>query len=175
MFRSAVQVALAVAVLAPAGAFAQPGNFQVVEVKVNRDKLTWNETRAVPVRKVVEVTVNVNGMNVVEKREITVNEIVTFTKEIGLKTVKATDGAGKAVDAEKLAEALKDGKPVVVVSGPVAAKHRALFKDSTLFIQLPGDGPPTGVPGPGTAPVVPAVEPGGVPPVILPPGPKSGR
>ncbi len=170
MFRSAVLAALAVAVVAPASALAQPapGAFQVVDAKANKDKITWNETQAVPVQKEVVVTVNVNGMNVTEKRTVVVYEPVTITRELALKTVKVTDGTGKAVDAEKLAELLKDGKSVVLVSGPVAAKHRALFKDTTLFLELPAAAPPK---GPGTAPVVPVVE----PPVLLPPPPKPER
>lgn len=175
MFRFAVLAALGAVALAPAVALAQPapGEFQVIDVKANNGKITWNSVRAVPVRKVVEVTVNVNGMNVVEKREIVVNEFVTYASELALNKVKVTNGAGKAVDADKAAELLKGGGAVVLVSGPVAAKHRALFKETTLFIEMPVDLPPKG--GPGTAPVVPAVEPLPAPPVALPPGVKPGR
>ncbi|MBM3981214.1 MAG: hypothetical protein FJ304_13175 [Planctomycetes bacterium] len=175
MFRFAALAALGAVALAPALALAQPapGGFQVVDVKANNGKITWNSVRAVPVRKVVEVTVNVNGMNVVEKREITVYETVTYASELALNKVKVTNGAGKVVDAEKAAEQLKEGGAVVLVSGPVAAKHRALFKETTLIIEMPAQLPPMG--GPDTAPVAPAVEPIPAPPVVLPPGVKPGR
>jgi hypothetical protein len=155
MFRFVALAALGAVALAPALALAQPapGGYQIIDLKANNGKLMWNSVKAVPVQKEVEVTVNVDGKLVVEKRTVVVYEYVTYASEVALNKVKVTNGAGKAVDAEKAAELLKDGGAVVLVSGPVAAKHRALFKDTTLFIELPVELPPKG--GPDTAPVVP--------------------
>ncbi len=95
-----------------------------------------------PVRKVVEATVDVNGMNVVEKREVTVYESVTVARAFEPKQFKATDASGKAIDAEKLADPLKETAPVVLISGPIPEKHRALFKDRTVFVEVLPAAPP---------------------------------
>jgi hypothetical protein len=130
--------ALFVALL-PGLAFAQPtaSSFQVVDAKVEKDKLFWTETRTEVAMQEVAVTVNVNGMLVTEKRLVPVMRPVTITRAEELKGLKATDAAGKAIPANKLAEALKETAPVVVVAGPIAEKHRALFKDKVIFLELP--------------------------------------
>jgi hypothetical protein len=54
----------------------------------------------------------------------------------------------------------------------VAEKHRKLFKETTVFVELPAPGPVAPgivVPVPAPPVVVPPV-----PPVPLPPGPKNG-
>jgi hypothetical protein len=151
-----------------------PGGFRVVDVKVDKDKLTWTETRTIPVAKNVTVTVEINGMKVDQTRTVTVFETVAYTVASELKSIKATDGAGKAIDAKKLAEMLKEPTPVVVVTGAIPEKHRKLFKDTTLFIEMPKPEPPKGGPVPFPAPPVVVPAPGGAPPVVLPPGAKSG-
>ena len=179
MIRSAVLAALALVALAPARAPAQfdaPGSFRVVEAKADKGKLAWEEVRYVPTTREEERVVVVNGMNVKQKVAVTVVVPVLETRGYELKTLKATDGAGKAIDAEKLAELLKEKTPVVVVSGPVPEKHRKLFKDTTVFVELPQPkAPPVPVPAPVPFPAPPAVVPAPVPPVILPPAEKSGR
>jgi hypothetical protein len=142
MNRFAPLAAIALAALLPAPATAQPaalglGGLHIAEAKIDKGKLTWTVTEVVPVTKQVEVTVNVNGMNVVQKRAITAYETVQVTKAAEVKGLKATDAAGKEIDADKLAERLKEATPVVFVSGTVPAKHRALFKDTTVFLEFP--------------------------------------
>jgi hypothetical protein len=173
MLRSAILAAIAVALLASAVG-AQPGSFQVVDVTVVKGKLQWTETQAIPVTKQIEVTVNVNGKNVVERRAVTVHEHISVTKEMDLKGTKVTDGAGKAIAADKVAELLKDKAPVVLVTGPVAEKHRKLFKETTVFVELPAPGPVApGIVVPAPVPLPPVVAPGPVPPIVLPPGEKK--
>jgi hypothetical protein len=164
MTRFALLSALALAALLPAPALAQPaavgpGGVRIAEAKIDKGKLTWTVTEVVPVIKEIEVTVNVNGMNVVQKRAVTAYEPQSVTRTADLKGVKATDAAGKEIDADKLAERLKEATPVVFVSGTVPAKHRALFKDTTIFVEivpLPATAVPGVVPAaPGTAPAVP--------------------
>jgi hypothetical protein len=140
VLRFTVLVALALEALVPARADEQPGpdsSFRVVDAKAGSDKLTWSVLEQVPVQKTVPVEVVINGMKVLEVRTITVHEGVVVTRAVELKDVRATDGAGKAINSDKLAELLKEMTPVVLVSGPVAEKHRKLFKDTTLFLELP--------------------------------------
>ncbi|AMV26599.1 hypothetical protein VT84_19530 [Gemmata sp. SH-PL17] len=135
-----IVVALAVLVLLclPGRVSAQePLGFQIVDAKVEKGKLTWSEEKAVPVARVVEVTVNINGKNVIEKRTVLEYTTSTVTQAHELKNLNATDVKGKAIGADKLAELLKEPTPVVLLIGPLADKHRALFKDKTVFVFLP--------------------------------------
>jgi hypothetical protein len=139
MIRFALFFALALAVLPPARCSAQPitpGSFRVVDAKADKGKLAVTETEYVPIQKVEEVVVVANGKQVVEKRTVTALEAVSVTREIEFKGVKASDVSGKEIGSDKLAELLKEQKPVVVVTGPILAKHRALFKDTTVFLEL---------------------------------------
>jgi hypothetical protein len=174
MFRYAILLAVAAFVSLPATAIAQPlgpGSLQVIDAKVEKDKLTWTETIAVPVTKEIAVEVRKNGMAFIEKRTVTVLEFQQITRTMELKTLKATDAAGKAIGADKLAEMLKESTPVVVAHAAIPEKHRKLFKETTVFVELPKPEVPK-VPVPAQPIVVPA--PGGAPPIVLPPGEKKG-
>ena len=132
-------------VLQPGRAPAQgsgTSGFQIVDAKVEKGKLTWSESKAVPVAKVVEVTVNINGRNIVEKRTVIEYMATTVTQAHDLKGLTATDANGKVIGADKLAELLKEPAPVVLVSGLISDKHRALFKDKTVFVELQLPKPP---------------------------------
>lgn len=145
MTRLALISAAVLAALA-SPATAQPGGFRIVDVQVADGKLTWTEAvpvqveKAVPVVKEVTVEKELNGKKVVVVEKVTVNEKVVVTEFVSvkrtteLKTVAVTDGAGKAVAADKVAERL-GGAPAVLLTGPLPAKHRALFKADTLFIE----------------------------------------
>lgn len=177
MIRFAALAATALAVLVPARANAQPelpGAFRIVEVKVDKGKVTWTEMRYTPTTKEEERVVTINGMRVTQKVAVTVYIPVMETQAIELKKLKATDAAGKAIDAEKLAELLKETTPVVFVPGSVPEKHRKLFKDTTVFVELPKPEAPK-LPGPVPVPAPPVVipAPGGAPPVVVPPGEKK--
>jgi hypothetical protein len=93
------------------------------------------ETNLVPVAKEVIVEVVKDGVKFAEKRTVLVTEAAKVMRTFELSKVKATDGTGTAIAADKLAELLKETTPVVLVSGPVAEKHRALFKEKTVFIE----------------------------------------
>ena len=160
MTRFALLSALAFAALLSARADAQPGAFlpgvQIIDAKVEKGKLTWTEYATTPVTKEIEVVVNMNGKQVPVKQKITVHEIVPVTRMNDLKGAKVTDGAGKEVGADKLAERLKEPAPVVLITGPLSAKHRALFKDTTVFVEFPAAPvPPAVLPAPGGAPPAP--------------------
>ena len=178
MIRSVVLAALALAVLAPTRAGAQPpfdptpGGFRIVDAKADKGKLTWTETVAVPVVKEVEVIMMIDGKPVAVKKKVTTIEYVSVAKTGDLKGAKVTDAAGKAIDADKIAERLKETTPVVFVSGPVPAKHRELFKDTTVFVEFPQPKGPVPFPVPPAPAPAPPVVP--VPPVPLPISPKNG-
>jgi 3-oxoacyl-ACP reductase-like protein len=133
--------AVLLAALIPAFAPAQtPYSFRIVEAKVERDHVQWTDCKIVPVQKTVAVEVEKNGMKMIEMRTVTVNEKVSVVVAFDLKTVKATDAAGKAIAADKLAGLLKETPTVVVTTEPITEKHRALFKDKTVFLELPPPG-----------------------------------
>lgn len=127
-------LAAALVAALPGLAFAQPGGVQIVDAKVASGRLEWVETVAVPVQKTVQYEEVQDGKKVVKTKAVTVMELVQKTALAELKNVKATDAAGKAIAAEKLAELLKDGKSIVI--GSVTEKQRALFKDTTVFVEV---------------------------------------
>ena len=178
MTRFALLSALALAALPHPRADAQPdaffpGSIRIIDAKADKGKLTWTEYATTPVVREIEVIVNMNGKQVATKQKVTVHEVVPVTKTADLKGAKATDAAGKAIDADKLAERLKESTPVVLVSGAVPAKHRALFKDTTVFVEFPQPkGPPVPAP-PGVVVPAPVPLPAPVPPIVLPPGEKK--
>jgi len=125
-------------VLLPGLASAQEScTLRIVEATVADAKMQWTDCRSVPVTKTVAVEVEKNGAKVIETRTVTVFEKVSVVVEAELKTVKATDAAGKAIKADKLAELLKDSTPVVLTTEPLTEKQRALFKDKVIFVELP--------------------------------------
>jgi hypothetical protein len=132
-----------------------PGFFRIAELKADGDKVAWTEMQYQTVQKEVAVTVNRNGVNVTEKRSVLETMPVTVKREVELSKLKATDAAGKAVDAKALAKRLKETTTVVIVTAPPGEKERKLFKDSTLFVQLPAPEVRKG-PGPLPPPTVPA-------------------
>jgi hypothetical protein len=139
----------------PPGPAPDPlAGIRVVEAKAEKGKIRWTEMKTVPVQQNVQVTVNVNGRNETQTRTVTVIQVVPLTREYDLSKVKVTDGAGKAVPADKVGELLKDATPVVLVTGTLPEKHRALFKEKTLFVEVPAPEPNKLVPAP--APAVPA-------------------
>lgn len=148
-------------VLLSAPALAQPpgppglGGITIIDAKADKGKLAWTEYVAVPVQKEVERVVVANGKQVTVKQTVTVHEVVPVTKAVELKGLKVTDAAGKEIDADKVAERLKEATPVVLASGALPAKHRALFKDTTLFVEPLPPPAPKGPAGAGAAPALP--------------------
>jgi 3-oxoacyl-ACP reductase-like protein len=133
--------AVLVAALIPGFATAQEScSFRIVEAKVEKDHVQWTECKTVPVQKRVAVEVEKNGMRFIEMKTVTVNENISVVVAYDLKTLKATDAAGKAIAADKLAGLLKETPTVVVTTEPITEKHRALFKDKTVFLELPPPG-----------------------------------
>lgn len=122
--------------LLPAPVAAQ-GPFQVSEAKVEKGQFIWTETVMKPVTVTVEVEEVVNGVKV--KKLVPQTRFVTDvrTRSVDLKTVKATDAAGKVIPAGKLADRLKEPTAVVVASRPVLDTERGVFKDTVVFVELP--------------------------------------
>lgn len=136
------RAAVLLAALAPGLAAAQgPDPFRVVDAEAKKDRFFWTEGRAVPVTETVAVEVEVNGQKRVETRTVTRLVPETITRAADLNTLRVTDAAGKPIPADKIADRLKDATPVVLTTGPVPDKHRALFKDTTVFVELPAAGP----------------------------------
>ena len=139
MFRPAVVLAAVVLATLPGRAPAQPvalPALRVLDVKADGDKLTWSEPAVVPVAVPVRQKVLVNGVEVEETRTVVVMRQQAVARSVELKGLKAIDGTGKAIAADKLAALLKEPTPVVFVSGPIPDAHRALFKDKTVFVEL---------------------------------------
>ncbi|HYH67859.1 MAG TPA: hypothetical protein VD866_24390 [Urbifossiella sp.] len=132
----------ALVVLALAGpASAQPTgaiNPQVVTARVEDGSLVWTTTQLLPVAKQVVVTVVVGGRPVTETRNVTELTRVTSERSEAVKNVKATDGAGKAVTPDRLAERLREDAVVVLHVGRLPDGFRRAFRDDTILIELPG-------------------------------------
>jgi ABC-type glycerol-3-phosphate transport system substrate-binding protein len=135
MTRFALLAALVLAAL-PAAATAQPPGVRFATAGASGDTLTLSETVVVPVAKTVVVTVEINGKAVEQNQTVTTYEAQQIERKLTLKDAKVTDGRGKAVAADKLAERLKTPAAVVVVTVPLPPEHRKLFKDDTLFLDL---------------------------------------
>lgn len=132
----------AVLLLALAGpAAAQPVeaiNPQVVTARVEDGRLLWTTTQLLPVQKPVVVTVVVNGRPVAETRNVTELTRVTSERSEAVKNVKATDGAGKAITADRLSERLREDSAIVLHVGRLPDAFRRAFRDDTILIELPG-------------------------------------
>jgi hypothetical protein len=125
-----------------------PGSFRFAELKADGGKVAWTETTYQTVQKQITVTVNRNGMNVNETQTVTEMVPLSVQRSVEVAKLKVTNGAGKAVDTEALAKLLKEPTAVVIVAAPPGEKQRKLFKETTLFVQLPAREP-----GKGAAPL----------------------
>lgn len=136
----------ALVLLAFAGpAAAQPVgavNPQVVTARVENDALVWTTTQLLAVQKPVVVTVVVNGRPVSETRLVTELTRVTSDRSEAVKNLKATDGSGRVVTADKLAERLREDTTVVIHVGRLPDAFRRAFRDETILIELPGPAAP---------------------------------
>jgi len=139
-----ILAALLVALLPGLAAAQEACSFQIADAKVENDKVQWTECKTVPVQRMVAVEVEKDGMRFIENRTVTVHEKITVVVAFDLKTLTATDAAGKAIAADKLAGVLKESPTVVITAAPVAEKHRALFKDKVIFLELPPPKPAKG-------------------------------
>ncbi len=126
------------------------------EARVVKDQLQWNQTELVPLTVEREVEEVVNGKAV--RRKVPETTITVKTKVVSesLKKVKAIDVAGKPIPADKLAEQLKEWTTVVCLPGKLTDKQRALFKEGTIFIEMPPPAPGAPTPVPPIAVPVPA-------------------
>lgn len=136
---------LVVVLVAAAPAAAQPVgavNPQVVSARVEKGSLVWTTTQLLPVQKPVVVTVIVNGRPTTETRHVTELTRVTSERSEAVKNLKATDGAGRAVSPEALAERLREDTAVVVHVGRLPDVFRRAFREETILIELPGPAAP---------------------------------
>jgi hypothetical protein len=130
----ATAVLLVAALAGPAPA-QPPGGLRIADAKVEKDQLHVTEMMTVPNSEKFTYEEVVNGMKVTKTGTRTTLVAVPVVTTVALKNVKATDAAGKAIAADNLAGLLKEEQAVVV--GPAPAKQRALFKDKTIFLELP--------------------------------------
>lgn len=135
MFRPAAVFAVVVLAALPGRAPAQ--SLRVVDAKIEKGNVTWTETKTVQVARQVQMLVNINGMAVPQTQTVVVNEQHRVSPEIPLKGLTATDASGKVIPADALAVLLKEETPVVLVTGTIPKEHRALFKDKTVFVEVP--------------------------------------
>lgn len=129
-------------------------------VRVEDGKLLMPVFRAVPVTVQQEVTVTTPGGRT-EKQVVTVTQFQAVEERlaVGLDTHTLTDAAGKAIDAKRAAELLKEDTAVVVVSGgPLPEQYRKLFRDGTVFLQMPNTAPRP-LPAPAVRPLPAPVDP----------------
>jgi hypothetical protein len=119
---------------------------RVVPARVEGEYLIWPEPKQTPVTKEVDVLIEINGKPAVQKVTVTSTETVLLHRAVALKKLKFTDGAGKAIAAEKLAERLVEESPVVFHTGPLAAKYRALFANDAILVEF--EAPPAPMPKP---------------------------
>jgi hypothetical protein len=132
--------ALVILLSSPVGAQPScptPGAVRIVYAKAEDDALQINEKTKLPVTNTSTVTIYFRGVPV----ELVVTETacrdVTIGRLVEWKDVKATDATGQPIGADKLAEKLKEWTPVVLITGEVGDKVRALYKDVGVFIALP--------------------------------------
>lgn len=131
---SVVGAVLVVGVVAAQPAAPAP---HLAVARVKGESLVWATTVSVPVKKTVAVTVLVNDQPVVETRDVTVMETITREESVKLKDARVTDGAGRAIPADRLAERLGKGAAVVLNAGRIPDVYRRVFKDDAVLVELP--------------------------------------
>jgi hypothetical protein len=129
----------------------------VVVDKVDKEKqlLTIQEVRLVPVLEERAVQENVGGQVVVRKQVVTRYQMVTQNVQYSLKDGKVRDTTGKLVPAENVLERIKAGSALLLVLGADRvdpAYLKIVSKDALiLFPGLPSTVAPP--PPPGAVPV----------------------
>lgn len=109
---------------------------RIVPARVEGEYLIWPEAKQTPITKDVDVLIDVNGKAVVQRVTVTSTETSIVHRAVALKKLKFTDGGGKAIAPEKLAERLAEEAPVVFHTGPLAAKYRALFASDAVLVEF---------------------------------------
>lgn len=121
----------------PDGPPPGPPGVWLVDAKVERDQFVRELAVPVPVKKVVKAAVNEGGVLKEVDREVTVVEFVMQKVGVPVKGLRATDAAGRPIPAARLAGLLAAETTVVMHAGPLADKHRKLYKDGTVFVEEP--------------------------------------
>ena len=109
---------------------------RIVPARVEGDYLIWPEAKQTPITKEIDVLIDLNGKPTVQKVTVTSTETSILHRTVSLKKLKFTDGAGKAIAADKLAERLIEESPVVFHTGPLAAKYRSLFSSDAVLVEF---------------------------------------
>lgn len=145
------------------------GEPRVVVAKVVDGALTWKTNAVAPVNQVIEVVVQENGQPVTRRVSTTAMQPTAKQMSVPLEGVKFTDVAGKKLQPLTVELRLGEGKGVVLHNGPLAAELRAMFKEDTVFAELPGG--PAGMMQPGVIQGIPAggglrIQPAPAPPLL---------
>lgn len=117
--------------------------------------------------------VNQNGQAVTINKVVTRARQIPQTYQMPLQGIKATTADGKEVGEDELAKKLGDGGPVVQAPANMDPEWKKLFADDVIFLEPPVMSGPGRFPGGGPAilPALPALPPGQVEIVPLPPPP----
>jgi hypothetical protein len=144
--RPRILFALFVLGAATAAADAQPPAApqppQMVVATATKTTLSWSVIRHEP--QVIErkVKVLVDGVEVEKTEKATVLVPVAVEVTAALKTLKATDGAGRPVAPAQLPARLGRGAAVVLHSGPLPEVYRRALKDDAVVVELPAEPAP---------------------------------
>jgi hypothetical protein len=114
---------------------------KIVTARIEREFLVISEFKTKPVTKEVDLLIEVNGKAAVQRMTVNSSETTLVHRAVPLKKLKAADGAGKQIPMEKLAARLIGEAPVVIHTGPLAAKFRPMFAESAILIEF--ELPPT--------------------------------
>jgi hypothetical protein len=138
----------------PARGQAASGEPRVVVAKIVDGALSWKTSGVAPVAQQVQVVVQENGQPVTRVINTTAMQQTPKQVTVPLDGVKFTDAAGKKLQPLAVENRLGEGRGVVLHNGPIAAELRGMFKDDTIFVELPGG--PAAMIQPAVMPGIPA-------------------
>jgi hypothetical protein len=125
-------LACAAAFVVPPAPAAEPskggGSVQMLLAKIEGDKLTTTTTT--PITRTVVATDKDGGT-----RTIQVKETTTTVTARDLKALRFSGPDGKEIPADDVKAKLRDGGPVVFLSGPLDADWRTKFKATAVFVE----------------------------------------
>lgn len=109
---------------------------KIVTARIEREFLVISEFKTKPVTKEVDLLIERNGKAAVQRMTVNTTETTLVHRAVPLKKLKAADGVGKPIPMEKLAARLIAESPVVIHTGPLAAKFRPMFAESAILIEF---------------------------------------
>ncbi|MFY7951181.1 MAG: hypothetical protein ACOVT5_01620 [Armatimonadaceae bacterium] len=154
----------------PAPAPKTSASLTLATAKVSGQMIQVTQTVSTITYVVVPLVRVVNGQNVTVMTQEPKMQQVTQTYQMALKGIKASTADGKEVGEDDLAKKLGDGGPVVQVPANMDPEWKKLFADDVIFLEPPVMSGPGRFPNGGQA-ILPALPPGQVEIIPLPPPP----